>query len=166
MSDKLVEVVDLELKKLRQRLLEKPLCLLLSEDAKKYLIKRGSNMDYGARPLRRAIEAYLEDPLSENILNDMFVDCDVVDVQMETIETNDAETSGPLDEQSELDSQRVKFIGRKLADMTPEELLDPQIVDFQKKLAEKNAKKEEEERNESNASKPEEKDRKPEPSVA
>ena len=162
----LVEVVDLELKKLRQRLLEKPLCLLLSEDAKKYLIKRGSNMDYGARPLRRAIEAYLEDPLSENILNDMFIDCDVVDVQMETIETSDVEASGPLDEQSELDSQRVKFIGRKLADMTPEELQNPQIVDFQKKLAEKNAKKEEEERDESNESKPEEKDRKPEPSVA
>ncbi len=141
----LVEVVDLELKKLRQRLLEKPLCLLLSDEAKKYLIKRGSNTDYGARPLRRAIETYLEDPLSENILNDMFVDSDVVDVQLETVDIEDVESSQPLDEQSELDSKRVKFVGRKLDDLTPDELEDPQIVEFKKSLAEKNARKEEKE---------------------
>ncbi|MGL6196195.1 MAG: ATP-dependent Clp protease ATP-binding subunit, partial [Thermoguttaceae bacterium] len=61
-------VVELELKKVRIRLEEKGLKMLLSDEAKKLLIKRGSNLDYGARPLRRAIEANVEDPLSEELL--------------------------------------------------------------------------------------------------
>ena len=146
----LVDVVDLELKKLRQRLLEKPLCLLISDEAKKYLIKKGSNMDYGARPLRRAIETYLEDPLSENILNDMFAECEVVDVRLETVDTPDERDENAFDEPNEYSFKRIKFSGRKLADLTPEELEDPQIVEFKEKLDEKerNRSKQESDENE------------------
>ena len=49
-------VIDLELRKIRERLGERGFQLELSSDAKDFLIKKGTNLDYGARPLRRALE--------------------------------------------------------------------------------------------------------------
>ena len=54
----LKEVVDMELAKVRERLEERGLALDLTDDAKQFLIKQGSNTDYGARPLRRACLLY------------------------------------------------------------------------------------------------------------
>jgi ATP-dependent Clp protease ATP-binding subunit ClpC len=71
-SDDLSTVVELELEKVRERLLERGLELQLTDDAKQFLIKQGSNLDYGARPLRRAIENRVEDPLSEELLRGAF----------------------------------------------------------------------------------------------
>ena len=71
-NDNLKLVIDLELAKVRERLLERGLELNLSDNAKEFLIKKGSNLDYGARPLRRAIENYIEDPLSEELLKGEF----------------------------------------------------------------------------------------------
>ena len=64
----LVDVVDLELSKLRKSLFEKKLCLCISDEAKKYLIKRGSNVDYGARPLRRMLQSSVETLIARTIL--------------------------------------------------------------------------------------------------
>ncbi len=66
------QVVDLELAKVRKRLSERGLQLELTDDAKQFLIKQGSNLDFGARPLRRAIENRVEDPLSEELLQGTF----------------------------------------------------------------------------------------------
>lgn len=74
----LKSVIDLELEKVRERLLERGFQLELTDDAKDYLIKRGSNTDYGARPLRRAIENRVEDPLSEELLRGEFKDADTI----------------------------------------------------------------------------------------
>tara|TARA_Y100001933_G_scaffold158329_1_gene156666 strand:+ start:26372 stop:28903 length:2532 start_codon:yes stop_codon:yes gene_type:complete len=71
-SEDLVEVIDLELSKVRERLLDRGFQLLLTDDTKSFIIKKGSNLDYGARPLRRAIENYIEDPLSEELLKGEF----------------------------------------------------------------------------------------------
>ena len=79
-NDDLQEVVDLELSKVMGRLKERGLELELTEDAKQYLIKKGSNLDYGARPLRRAIENYVEDPLSEELLKGEFEGKDLIKV--------------------------------------------------------------------------------------
>jgi ATP-dependent Clp protease ATP-binding subunit ClpC len=68
----LKRVIDLELGKVRERLGERGLKLKLSDDAKKFIIRKGSNTDFGARPLRRAIENYVEDPLSEELLKGEF----------------------------------------------------------------------------------------------
>jgi len=68
----LVQIVDYELTKLRSRLHEKDIELELEDSAKEFLIKKGYNPDYGARPLRRAIEQYIEDPLSEALLKEEF----------------------------------------------------------------------------------------------
>jgi ATP-dependent Clp protease ATP-binding subunit ClpC len=65
-------VIDLELSKIRERLVERGYELSLTNDAKEFLIKKGTNLDYGARPLRRALENYVEDPLSEELLRDSF----------------------------------------------------------------------------------------------
>ena len=65
-------VVDFELAKILERLAERGYNLELTDDAKKFLIKKGTNLDYGARPLRRALENYVEDPLSEELLKGSF----------------------------------------------------------------------------------------------
>jgi len=70
--DDLKLVVDLELSKVRERLSERGLKLKLSDEAKKFLIRKGSNTDFGARPLRRSIENFVEDPLSEELLKGEF----------------------------------------------------------------------------------------------
>jgi ATP-dependent Clp protease ATP-binding subunit ClpC len=70
--DDLKEVVDLELGKVRERLGERGLKLKLTDEAKKFVIRKGSNTDFGARPLRRSIENFVEDPLSEELLKGEF----------------------------------------------------------------------------------------------
>jgi len=61
-------IVDYEIAKVFKRLTEHGLKLELSEQAKEFLIDKGYNPEFGARPLRRAIEHYIEDPLSEAML--------------------------------------------------------------------------------------------------
>ncbi len=73
-------VIDLELKKVRERLLERGLKLELTDLAKEFIIKKGSNTDFGARPLRRAVENFVEDPLSENLLKGEFQGKDTITV--------------------------------------------------------------------------------------
>ena len=79
-EDDLRHVVGLELEKVTERLRERGLELILSDAATEWLVKKGSNLDYGARPLRRAIENFVEDPLSEEILQGKFEGCNTVSV--------------------------------------------------------------------------------------
>jgi len=64
----MVKIVDLEISKVSRRLKEKGLVLEISDEAKDFLLERGTDEKFGARPLRRAIESLLEDQLSENLL--------------------------------------------------------------------------------------------------
>lgn len=66
----LLSVVDLEFEKLKKRLLRKSIFLQLDEMAKQFLIDKGFQPEMGARPLRRVVEQYLEDPLAEKLLKD------------------------------------------------------------------------------------------------
>ena len=70
--DNLVGIVEYELKKVFKRLEDREMSLEADTLAKEFLIDKGYNPDYGARPLRRAIERYVEDPLSEAILREEF----------------------------------------------------------------------------------------------
>ena len=74
----LKQVVDLELEKVHERLRERGHDMQLSDEAKQFLVKHGSNLDYGARPLRRAIENFVEDPLSEELLKGEFQGKDLI----------------------------------------------------------------------------------------
>jgi ATP-dependent Clp protease ATP-binding subunit ClpC len=78
-------VVELEVSKVRERLAERGLKLILSDEAKSFLIKKGSNTDFGARPLRRAIENYVEDPLSEELLKGEFQGKDTITVDVKMV---------------------------------------------------------------------------------
>jgi ATP-dependent Clp protease ATP-binding subunit ClpC len=64
----LVKIVDLEVTKFAKRLVERKIELEFTDEAKLMLIDKGYDEKYGARPLRRAVEHYLEDPLAEAIL--------------------------------------------------------------------------------------------------
>ena len=64
----LEQIVDLEVKKVIDRLKAKDITMVLEPDAKEFLITKGYDPQYGARPMRRAVERYLEDPVAEEIL--------------------------------------------------------------------------------------------------
>ncbi|PIP58821.1 MAG: NDP-hexose 4-ketoreductase [Verrucomicrobia bacterium CG_4_9_14_3_um_filter_43_20] len=62
-------IVDLELNKVSKRLANQDIKLEVANDAKEFLAEKGYDKKFGARPLRRAIERYIEDPLAEEILS-------------------------------------------------------------------------------------------------
>ena len=64
----LVEILDLEVSKVLERLRGKNLLLTLDAKAKDLLVEKGYDPNYGARPMRRSVEHYLEDPLAEELL--------------------------------------------------------------------------------------------------
>ena len=64
----LIQIVDLEVAKVIQRIKAKDILLILEESAKEFLIDKGYDPLYGARPMRRAVERHLEDPLAEELL--------------------------------------------------------------------------------------------------
>jgi len=66
--DDLVRILDLEVAKLSERLKARSLRLELDPAARDFLIQKGYDPAYGARPMRRAVEQYLEDPLAEELL--------------------------------------------------------------------------------------------------
>ena len=67
-GDEVKQIVDLMLVRDREQLATQSLDLVLSDAAKTFLVSRGYDRDLGARPLRRAIQRYLEDPLAEQVL--------------------------------------------------------------------------------------------------
>ncbi|HET6247381.1 MAG TPA: ATP-dependent Clp protease ATP-binding subunit [Tepidisphaeraceae bacterium] len=76
----LEHVVEMELKKVTKRLTEHGLKIEISTEAKEFLIDKGTSADFGARPLRRAIEQHVEDPLSEEILRGNFKGKDLIKI--------------------------------------------------------------------------------------
>jgi ATP-dependent Clp protease ATP-binding subunit ClpC len=82
LSEKDVEqIVDVEVDVIRKRLEGKNLTLKLNADAKKFLLEKGYDQRYGARPLRRALEKYIEDELSELLLRGEFEGASCVSVK-------------------------------------------------------------------------------------
>jgi ATP-dependent Clp protease ATP-binding subunit ClpC len=67
-KSELVRIVDLEISKVTDRIKAKEIGLVLDEKAKDFLAEKGYDPAYGARPMRRAVERYLEDPMAEEIL--------------------------------------------------------------------------------------------------
>lgn len=66
--EELLQVIELEMKKMQKRLNKKEIYLTLDDKAKNFLVDKGFQPEMGARPLRRTIEQYLEDPLAEVVL--------------------------------------------------------------------------------------------------
>jgi ATP-dependent Clp protease ATP-binding subunit ClpC len=90
-------IVDYELRKVRRRLQqEKGLRLELSDEAREFLIEKGYNPDFGARPLRRAIEQHVEDPVSEEILRGSYEKKSVIHISVRTQTNEEGEVSKHL----------------------------------------------------------------------
>jgi ATP-dependent Clp protease ATP-binding subunit ClpC len=64
----LLRIVELEVNKVLTRIKAKEVHIEMSQSAKEFLIEKGYDPQYGARPMRRAVERYLEDPLAEELL--------------------------------------------------------------------------------------------------
>jgi ATP-dependent Clp protease ATP-binding subunit ClpB len=77
------EIVDLQLERLRDRLAERGITLELTESAKEALAEAGWDPAYGARPLKRAIQRLVENPLALRLLEGDFADGDTVKVDAE-----------------------------------------------------------------------------------
>ena len=67
--DDLVQIIEYETEKVAERIKQQGIIMTLDQPAKDFLIDKGYNPDFGARPLRRAIGTYIEDPLSEMLLS-------------------------------------------------------------------------------------------------
>lgn len=82
-KEHLVAIVDIFTRELQERLKEKYITLKLSQEARAFLSDRGYSIEYGARPLRRAVRKYVEEPLSEAILAGKVKEGDTVYVHVE-----------------------------------------------------------------------------------
>ena len=70
----LMKILDLEITKVVERLEKKDINLVLDEKARDFLVEKGHDPEYGARPMRRAVERFMEDPLAEEILRGKLVE--------------------------------------------------------------------------------------------
>lgn len=80
--EELTEIVGLQLERVRQRLAKQGIGLALSPDAKAFIADQGYDPVYGARPLKRAIQKHLLDPLSLEVLEGKFQDGDVIKAEL------------------------------------------------------------------------------------
>ena len=80
--DHIAQIVSVLLKDVRKRLAEEELTLKLTQASTDFLVKHGYDEQYGARPLKRAIQKYIEDPLSEKILMGEFSRADEIEVDV------------------------------------------------------------------------------------
>lgn len=85
-ENELIQIVDIMLSDTNRALEDKNISLIVSDDAKKYLMHKGTDLKYGARPLRRAIQRYIEDELSEKVLRQEIVNGNTIKVNLENDE--------------------------------------------------------------------------------
>ncbi len=74
-------IIEIELAHVKKRLAQRDIHITLTEGAKDFLIEKGYNPDFGARPLKRAIEEHIEDPLAEELLRGAFKETSTLSVE-------------------------------------------------------------------------------------
>ena len=81
-QDQLGRIVDIQLARLQKRLDDRKITLVVTDAARRLLIERGWDPVYGARPLKRAIQRLVQDPLAMMLLGGKFGDGDTVEVEV------------------------------------------------------------------------------------
>ncbi|TFG03515.1 MAG: ATP-dependent chaperone ClpB [Promethearchaeota archaeon] len=81
-KEQIKKIVDIQIQNLNKTLAEHKLTVELTEKAKEFLAEKGFDPDYGARPLKRAIQDYIQNPLSLKILESDFVENDVIKIDV------------------------------------------------------------------------------------
>jgi ATP-dependent Clp protease ATP-binding subunit ClpC len=79
--EELVEIVELRMSEVAERVRDKGIELIMTDEAEEFLVKVGYDPSYGARPIRRAVQQYIEDPLSEEVLKGSFAEGSSVEVR-------------------------------------------------------------------------------------
>ena len=82
-KEELLQIVDLLLKNTKEALENKNIQLDVSDEAKRYILEKGTDLKYGARPLRRAIQRYVEDEISEMILRGEVSENNTIKVELD-----------------------------------------------------------------------------------
>ncbi len=77
-KEHIFQIIDIMLKEVYRRISSLGFTLEITEKAKEFIAERGYDSKYGARPLQRAIQKYLEDPLAEELLNSSMKPGDIV----------------------------------------------------------------------------------------
>ena len=85
-TDELLQIIDLMLQDTKNALADKNIALDVTQAAKQLLLEKGTDLKYGARPLRRAIQRYIEDELSEKILRKEIQDGQTIKIDVENNE--------------------------------------------------------------------------------
>ena len=80
--DEVLQIVDLEVRKVAQRVSEKKATIVLTDRARAWLAEQGYDPQFGARPLKRAIQHYLENPLSKRLIGGEFGEGDTILVDL------------------------------------------------------------------------------------
>ena len=78
----ITQIIDIELKGLYDRIKSIGYNLVIEDKAKQFIAEKGYDVQFGARPLKRAIQTYLEDGLSELIISSTLVDGDTIKVSL------------------------------------------------------------------------------------
>ena len=94
-QDQLGAIVDIQLSRLQKRLDDRKITLVVTEAARKLLIERGWDPNYGARPLKRTIQRLVQDPLAMRLLEGKFSDGDIVEVDAKGGELTFARAAAP-----------------------------------------------------------------------
>jgi ATP-dependent Clp protease ATP-binding subunit ClpC len=80
-NDQMKFIVEMQVAEVVHRATEMGIELILTDEAKEFIVSHGSDEQYGARPLRRAVQQYVEDPLSEHMLRKAFTEGSRVEVR-------------------------------------------------------------------------------------
>jgi ATP-dependent Clp protease ATP-binding subunit ClpC len=82
-KENMLRIIEIQIKKLENRLSERSIVISMPKNVKEFLVDKGFDEKYGARPLRRSIQEHLEDPLSEEILSGAVKDGSTVKVKLD-----------------------------------------------------------------------------------
>ena len=82
-SDHIHTIIDIELEHLFGRINGLGFNIKISDDAKDFIAEKGYDVQFGARPLKRALQKYLEDPLAEEIIKSHLVEGDIIEVDFD-----------------------------------------------------------------------------------
>jgi len=82
MTSEALKIVELTLKDLEHKLKERNITFYLTDGAKKFIADKGFDPMFGARPLKRAIQKYIEDPIADELLKGSFNDGSVIQIKM------------------------------------------------------------------------------------
>jgi ATP-dependent Clp protease ATP-binding subunit ClpC len=117
-KEDLKQIIDLEMRYIKERLTARGVTLELSEEAKDWLLNTDYNLEFGARPIKRALERYIEDPLAEDILRGCFEGKNYVVVNVKDDHLHfDAQKPACSDETEEEDKEKTDTTTKEEAEV-------------------------------------------------